>query len=260
MAHPPSPYHTLARRSSESTKAPTLPSFPADPRSAVAVPLPEYQTPVLESTAPGGSRLASRRRCSPIPLGEELSENSIGIWVAGVAASARRRRPSTSAPPAARPIALSHALKSTKRNLAKRHCHMKKSASHHYRRKLNRALDWWETGQSVLMTRITIPLYVNTYAAYSAKDNSCPAKSPNTMCPAKAPEVEDPSWLVDNNRLRSLAELKEIQVALRDSELQKMILKIDGSSEPEKELEKAMEVQAFHQFTDKILDIVSPKD
>ncbi|CAO2171940.1 unnamed protein product [Urochloa humidicola] len=89
---------------------------------------------------------------------------------------------------------------------------------------------------------------------------TCLAKSPNTVCPTKALEVEDPSWLVDNNRLRSLAELKEIQDALRDPELQKMILKIDGSSEPEKELEKVMEGHAFRQFTDKILDIVSPQE
>ncbi|XP_012701581.1 zinc finger HIT domain-containing protein 3 isoform X2 [Setaria italica] len=82
-------------------------------------------------------------------------------------------------------------------------------------------------------------------------NTTCPAKSPNTVCPTKALEVEDPSWLVDNNRLRSLAELKEIKDALRDPELQKMILKIDGSSEPEKELEKVMEGQAFRQFTDK---------
>ncbi|CAO2177687.1 unnamed protein product [Urochloa humidicola] len=90
--------------------------------------------------------------------------------------------------------------------------------------------------------------------------STCLAKSPNTVCPTKALEVEDPSWLVDNNRLRSLAELKEIQDALRDPELQKMILQIDGSSEPEKELEKMMEGQAFRQFTDKILDIVSPQE
>ncbi|CAO2182456.1 unnamed protein product [Urochloa humidicola] len=92
-----------------------------------------------------------------------------------------------------------------------------------------------------------------------------PSLSPSTTCTAKlcstkALEVEDPSWLVDNNRLRSLAELKEIQDALRDPELQKMILTIDGSSEPEKELEKVMEGQAFRHFTDKILDIVSPQE
>ncbi|XP_066316033.1 uncharacterized protein [Miscanthus floridulus] len=88
-------------------------------------------------------------------------------------------------------------------------------------------------------------------------NTTCTAKSPNTACPTKVLEVEDPSWLVDNNRLRSLAELKGIQDALRDPELQKMILKIDGSSEPEKELERVMEGQAFREFTNKILDIVS---
>lgn len=91
-------------------------------------------------------------------------------------------------------------------------------------------------------------------------NSTCTAKSPNTACPTKALEVEDPSWLVDNNRLRSLVELKGIQDALRDPELQKMILKIDGSSEPEKELEKVMEGQAFRHFADKILDIVSPQE
>ncbi|KAM3333485.1 hypothetical protein ACQJBY_028530 [Aegilops geniculata] len=67
-----------------------------------------------------------------------------------------------------------------------------------------------------------------------AADTACPAQSPNTVCPTKALEVEDPSWLVDRNRLRSLVELNEVRDALRDSELQKMILQIDGSSEPEK--------------------------
>ncbi|KAL6853739.1 hypothetical protein ACP4OV_019768 [Aristida adscensionis] len=94
----------------------------------------------------------------------------------------------------------------------------------------------------------------------SSIDTTCPSKSPNTLCLSQALEVEDPSWLVDNNRLRSLAELNEIRDALRDPELQKAILQIDGSSEPEKELEKLMEGQAFRQFTDKILDIVSPQE
>ncbi|EES03827.2 hypothetical protein BDA96_03G370800 [Sorghum bicolor] len=94
----------------------------------------------------------------------------------------------------------------------------------------------------------------------TALNTTCIAESPNTVGPTKALEVEDPSWVVDNNRLRSLAELKGIQDALRDPELQKMILKIDGSLEPEKELEKLMEGQAFGQFADKILDIVSPQE
>ncbi|ONM36691.1 HIT-type Zinc finger family protein [Zea mays] len=57
-----------------------------------------------------------------------------------------------------------------------------------------------------------------------------------------------------------VTELKGIQDALRDPELQRMILQIDGSSESEKELEKVMEGQAFREFTDKILDIVNPQE
>ncbi|KAG8078377.1 hypothetical protein GUJ93_ZPchr0007g4866 [Zizania palustris] len=90
-------------------------------------------------------------------------------------------------------------------------------------------------------------------------DTTCPTQSLNTMHSTKALEVENPSWLVDKNRLRSLVESNEIRDALKDSELQKMLLKIDGSTEPEKELEKLMQGQAFLQFTNKILDIVSPQ-
>lgn len=42
------------------------------------------------------------------------------------------------------------------------------------------------------------------YCCSAAADTTCPAQSPNTVCPTKALEVEDPSWLVDRNRLRSL--------------------------------------------------------
>ncbi|NP_001152218.2 HIT-type Zinc finger family protein isoform 2 [Zea mays] len=101
---------------------------------------------------------------------------------------------------------------------------------------------------------------VTCFKKHKALHTTCTAESPNTACPTKALEVEDLSWLVDNNRLRSLAELKGIQDALRDPELQRMILQIDGSSESEKELEKVMEGQAFREFTDKILDIVNPQE
>ncbi|XP_006646448.1 zinc finger HIT domain-containing protein 3 [Oryza brachyantha] len=90
-------------------------------------------------------------------------------------------------------------------------------------------------------------------------DTTCPAQSPKILCSTKALEVEDPSWIVDKNRLRSLVESNEIRDALKDSKLQQMLLKIDGSTEPEKELEKLMEGHAFQQFTNKILDIVSPQ-
>uniref|UniRef100_A0A0E0N4H5 HIT-type domain-containing protein n=1 Tax=Oryza rufipogon TaxID=4529 RepID=A0A0E0N4H5_ORYRU len=73
-------------------------------------------------------------------------------------------------------------------------------------------------------------------------DTTCPTQYPNTLHSAKSLEVEDPSWLVDKNGLRSLAESNEIRDALKDCKLQQMLLKIDGSAEPEK-----------------ILDIVSPQ-
>lgn len=90
-------------------------------------------------------------------------------------------------------------------------------------------------------------------------DTTCPTQYPNTLHSAKSLEVEDPSWLVDKNGLRSLAESNEIRDALKDCKLQQMLLKIDGSAEPEKELEKLMEGQVFQRFTNKILDIVSPQ-
>ncbi|XP_044977833.1 zinc finger HIT domain-containing protein 3 isoform X3 [Hordeum vulgare subsp. vulgare] len=101
-----------------------------------------------------------------------------------------------------------------------------------------------ETNKTLLQEKVSV-------------DTTWPAQSPNTVCPTKALEIEDPSWLVDRTRLRSLVELNEVRDALRDSELQKMILQIEGSSEPEKELEKLMEGQTFQQFANKILDIIS---
>nr|XP_027093782.1 uncharacterized zinc-finger protein C4F10.19c isoform X2 [Coffea arabica] len=51
----------------------------------------------------------------------------------------------------------------------------------------------------------------------------------------------------------------EIRDILKDKELQKLILNVDGSAEAEKELGKAMEVDAFRIFTEKILSIIGPK-
>ncbi|KAJ3703225.1 hypothetical protein LUZ61_006930 [Rhynchospora tenuis] len=56
------------------------------------------------------------------------------------------------------------------------------------------------------------------------------------------------------------AECKEIRDALKSKELQKLILRIDSSEEPEQELDNAMGGQSFHEFTEKILDIVNQKD
>lgn len=55
-------------------------------------------------------------------------------------------------------------------------------------------------------------VFMNAYKLFNcnlpvflaALHTTCTAESPNTACPTKALEVEDLSWLVDNNRLRSL--------------------------------------------------------
>lgn len=55
----------------------------------------------------------------------------------------------------------------------------------------------------LLLLHYVLAIIVAPYFS-AAPNTTCPAKSPNTVCPIKALEVEEPSWLVDNNRLRSL--------------------------------------------------------
>ncbi|KAJ3703221.1 hypothetical protein LUZ61_006926 [Rhynchospora tenuis] len=76
----------------------------------------------------------------------------------------------------------------------------------------------------------------------------------------KAIEVEEESWVVSKERLSSLVECKEIRDALKSEELKKLILRIDSSDEPEQEMDRAMGDQFFHEFSEKILDIVNQKD
>ncbi|KAF6135735.1 hypothetical protein GIB67_028591 [Kingdonia uniflora] len=49
----------------------------------------------------------------------------------------------------------------------------------------------------------------------------------------------------------------ELRNALKDEELQKLIYKIDSSADAENDLDKAMELEVFHEFTEKILSIIS---
>ncbi|CDP03834.1 unnamed protein product [Coffea canephora] len=71
--------------------------------------------------------------------------------------------------------------------------------------------------------------------------------------------VHDPSESLQQVQLESIACSSEIRDILKDKELQKLILNVDGSAEAEKELGKAMEVDAFRIFTEKILSIIGPK-
>ncbi|XP_028557335.1 zinc finger HIT domain-containing protein 3 isoform X2 [Dendrobium catenatum] len=53
---------------------------------------------------------------------------------------------------------------------------------------------------------------------------------------------------------------KAIRDALNDIELQKLVYKIDSCSNPEEELDKAMEREGFPQFTEMILSVVRSKN
>ncbi|KAL3717747.1 hypothetical protein ACJRO7_009220 [Eucalyptus globulus] len=69
--------------------------------------------------------------------------------------------------------------------------------------------------------------------------------------------IDDPNDVVQQGQLESLAS-SEIRDVLKDESLQKLISKIDGSGDPDSDLEKAMEVEAFRLFADKILSAIGP--
>ncbi|KAB2602063.1 zinc finger HIT domain-containing protein 3 [Pyrus ussuriensis x Pyrus communis] len=64
--------------------------------------------------------------------------------------------------------------------------------------------------------------------------------------------VEEPREVLQRPQLEAI----EIHSSLKDEKLQKLILSIDCSSDAEKELEKAVGVDVFQIFTDKILSTI----
>ncbi|KAG6722130.1 hypothetical protein I3842_03G146200 [Carya illinoinensis] len=70
--------------------------------------------------------------------------------------------------------------------------------------------------------------------------------------------VEEPDDVLQKLQLEAIASSGEIRDALKDENLQKIIRNIDCSQDAENELEKAMGVEAFCMFTDKILSIINP--
>ncbi|KAK2986377.1 hypothetical protein RJ640_026641 [Escallonia rubra] len=63
--------------------------------------------------------------------------------------------------------------------------------------------------------------------------------------------VDEPSMVLQQLQLESIASSSEVRDALKDQELQKLILHIDSSPYADNELEKAMEVDAFRSFAEK---------
>ncbi|PKI36069.1 hypothetical protein CRG98_043540 [Punica granatum] len=70
--------------------------------------------------------------------------------------------------------------------------------------------------------------------------------------------VDDPSEVVLQEQLKSVAACSEIRNAVTNEDLQRLIRKIESSEDAESELDKAMEGDVFRIFTDKILSAINP--
>ncbi|EEF41300.1 conserved hypothetical protein [Ricinus communis] len=84
----------------------------------------------------------------------------------------------------------------------------------------------------------------NTDTRIQAADPELPQERPLT--------VDDTNEVLLKPQLESIASSSEICNALKDESLRKLICAIDDASDPDSELEKAMGVEAFCIFTDKI--------
>ncbi|KAH9312199.1 hypothetical protein KI387_027234, partial [Taxus chinensis] len=80
---------------------------------------------------------------------------------------------------------------------------------------------------------------------------SMPVNSQHTQPPRSFEEIDEQGWRLEESQLEAVAASSEIRNLLKDEELQKMILKIDSSSNAEEELDKAMEGPLFREFTNK---------
>ncbi|XP_024030082.1 zinc finger HIT domain-containing protein 3 [Morus notabilis] len=69
--------------------------------------------------------------------------------------------------------------------------------------------------------------------------------------------VDEPGEVVKRSQHEATASSSDIRDALKDEDLQKLICAIDSSLDPESELDKAMEVEVFRTFTNKILSTIS---
>ncbi|XP_010451144.2 PREDICTED: zinc finger HIT domain-containing protein 3 [Camelina sativa] len=84
------------------------------------------------------------------------------------------------------------------------------------------------------------------------------AASPAKEVPVARPlHVEEEKFVLEKAQLEAIASSSEIRDALKDEALQKLIYNIDSSSNPLQELDQAMGVEAFREFTDKILSNIS---
>ncbi|CAA0396846.1 unnamed protein product [Arabidopsis thaliana] len=84
------------------------------------------------------------------------------------------------------------------------------------------------------------------------------AASPAKEIPVARPIiVEEEKYILEKTQFEAIASSSEIREALKDEALQKLIYSIDSSSNPLQELDEAMGIEAFREFTDKILSNIS---
>ncbi|CAL5424999.1 unnamed protein product [Camellia sinensis] len=79
-------------------------------------------------------------------------------------------------------------------------------------------------------------------------ESSSEAKLSPILHVERSYHVDEPSVVLQQLQLESIASSSEIRDALKDKELQKLIYSIDCSADAENELNKAMEVDAFRIF------------
>ncbi|MED6126702.1 hypothetical protein PIB30_080930 [Stylosanthes scabra] len=70
--------------------------------------------------------------------------------------------------------------------------------------------------------------------------------------------VDEPIEVLQKHQLDAIVSSSEIRDALNNKTLQELICRINCSANPENELDKALDEEAFHLFTDKILSTINP--
>ncbi|XXG68231.1 hypothetical protein AAC387_Pa06g1367 [Persea americana] len=80
------------------------------------------------------------------------------------------------------------------------------------------------------------------------------------VLPERSFQVDERRQVLQKVQLESIANSNEIQDALKNEELQKLIYKIDSSPDAKTELDKVMQQQIFHAFADKILSVINQEE
>ncbi|XP_022157892.1 uncharacterized protein LOC111024491 isoform X2 [Momordica charantia] len=84
----------------------------------------------------------------------------------------------------------------------------------------------------------------------------CCRTAPNGSLVDRPICVEDQSEVLEKSQLEAIASSSEIRNTLNDESLQKLICAIGSSPDPETELDRAMEDEAFRIFSSKISSII----